>query len=131
MENSIKNNPTVSTIRQLGSQACDTLKRMFLSGECDHLTVTDIQNWISISNTKRFYTADRAAEYMRLCRTRFYDYKRAGLIPEPIRVEESTKLLYTKEMLDNSIKFISSMSEREVKRRIKHAKLKMKNLKNK
>lgn len=81
------------TLRKSGAAVCDKIKEMFLSGECDHLTANDLETWTQLANPAKYYTGEEAVSY-----------------------------LYTKVMLDDAIKTISGMSEREIYMRILNTK---------
>lgn len=85
------------TLRKSGAAVCDKIKEMFLSGECDHLTANDLETWTQLANP-------------------------AKLVPDPVKIKGFPKPLYTKVMLDDAIKTISGMSEREIYMRILNAK---------
>lgn len=53
---------------------------------------------------------------------RFYEYRKAKLVPDPVKIKGFPKPLYTKVMLDEAIKTISGMSERDIYMRILNAK---------
>lgn len=105
------------TPRKSGAAVCDKIKEMFLSGECDHLTANDLETWTQLANPAKYYTGEEAVSYLR-----FYEYRKAKLVPDPVKIKGFPKPLYTKVMLDEAIKTISSMSEREIYMRILNAK---------
>lgn len=90
------------TLRKSGAAVCDKIKEMFLSGECDHLTANDLETWTQLANPAKYYTGEEAVSYLNVTSKRFYEYRKAKL--------------------DEAIKTISSMSEREIYMRILNAK---------
>ena len=98
------------TLRKSGAAVCDKIKEMFLSGECDHLTANDLETWTQLANPAKYYTGE------------FYEYRKAKLVPDPVKIKGFPKPLYTKVMLDEAIKTISGMSERDIYMRILNAK---------
>lgn len=112
------------TLRKSGAAVCDKIKSMFLNGECDHLTVNDLDTWMQLANPEKYYTGEEAVSYMNVSTTKFYAWKKAGLIPEPVKIKGFPKPLYTRAMLDDAIKNISGMSEKEIRIRVLSAKAK-------
>lgn len=110
------------TLRKSGAAVCDKIKEMFLKGECDHLTANDIETWTQLANPAKYYTGEEAIDYMNLNVTKFYAYRKARLIPNPVKIKGFPKPLYTKVMLDEAIKTISNMDEKEIRRRVLSAK---------
>ena len=94
------------TLRKSGAAVCDKIKEMFLSGECDHLTANDLETWTQLANPAKYYTGEEAVSYLN----------------DPVKIKGFPKPLYTKVMLDDAIKTISGMSEREIYMRILNAK---------
>ena len=103
------------TLRKSGAAVCDKIKEMFLSGECDHLTANDLETWMQLANPAKYYTGEEAVSYLN-------EYRKAKLVPDPVKIKGFPKPLYTKVMLDEAIKTISGMSEREIYMRILNAK---------
>lgn len=99
------------TLRKSGAAVCDKIKEMFLSGECDHLTANDLETWTQLANPAKYYTGEEAVSYLK-----------AKLVPDPVKIKGFPKPLYTKVMLDEAIKTISGMSERDIYMRILNAK---------
>lgn len=112
------------TLRKSGAVVCDKIKAMFLNGECDHLTVNDLDTWMQLANPVKYYTGEEAVSYMNVSTTKFYAWKKAGLIPEPVKIKGFPKPLYTKVMLDDAIRNISGMDEKEIRIRVLSAKAK-------
>lgn len=117
------------TLRKSGAAVCDKIKEMFLSGECDHLTANDLETWTQLANPAKYYTGEEAVSYLEeavsylnVTSKRFYEYRKAKLVPDPVKIKGFPKPLYTKVMLDDAIKTISGMSEREIYMRILNAK---------
>lgn len=110
------------TLRKSGAAVCDKIKEMFLSGECDHLTANDLETWTQLANPAKYYTGEEAVSYLNVTSKRFYEYRKAKLVPDPVKIKGFPKPLYTKVMLDEAIKTISGMSERDIYMRILNAK---------
>lgn len=110
------------TLRKSGAAVCDKIKEMFLSGECDHLTANDLETWTQLANPAKYYTGEEAVSCLNVTSKRFYEYRKAKLVPDPVKIKGFPKPLYTKVMLDEAIKTISGMSEREIYMRILNAK---------
>lgn len=110
------------TLRKGGAAVCDKIKEMFLSGECDHLAANDLETWMQLANPAKYYTGEEAVSYLNVTSKRFYEYRKAKLVPDPVKIKGFPKPLYTKVMLDDAIKTISGMSERDIYMRILNAK---------
>lgn len=110
------------TLRKSGAAVCDKIKEMFLSGECDHLTANDLETWTQLANPAKYYTGEEAVSYLNVTSKRFYEYRKAKLVPDPVKIKGFPKPLYTKVMLDEAIKTISGMSERDIYMGILNAK---------
>lgn len=98
------------TLRKSGAAVCDKIKEMFLSGECDHLTANDLETWTQLANPAKYYTGEEAVSYLNVTSK------------NPVKIKGFPKPLYTKVMLDEAIKTISGMSERDIYMRILNAK---------
>ena len=70
----------------------------------------------------KYYTGEEAVSYLNVTSKRFYEYRKAKLVPDPVKIKGFPKPLYTKVMLDEAIKTISGMSERDIYMRILNAK---------
>lgn len=92
------------TLRKSGAAVCDKIKEMFLSGECDHLTANDLETWMQLANPAKYYTGEEAISYLNVTSKRFYEYRKAKLVPDPVKIKGFPKPLYTKVMLDEAIK---------------------------
>lgn len=111
-----------NTLRISGAAVCDKIKEMFLNGECDHLTANDLETWTQLSQPAKYYTGEEAIDYLNVSTTKFYDLRKARLIPDPIKIKGYPKPLYSKVMLDDAIKQITSMSDKEIRKRIQMGK---------
>lgn len=89
---------------------------------CDHLTANDLETWTQPANPAKYYTGEEAVSYLNVTSKRFYEYRKAKLVPDPVKIKGFPKPLYTKVMLDEAIKTISGMSERDIYMRILNAK---------
>lgn len=103
------------TLRHSCVMACDKIKEMFMNGECDHLTATDIETWMQLSNPEKYFTGEEAMKYMRLSNTKFYNYRKANLIGAPVRIKGFHKPLYTKAVLDKAIVTLSGMTDSQIR----------------
>ena len=68
------------------------------------------------------HSGEEAISYLNVTSKRFYEYRKAKLVPDPVKIKGFPNPLYTKVMLDEAIKTISGMSEREIYMRILNAK---------
>ena len=74
------------TLRKSGAAVCDKIKEMFLSGECDHLTANDLETWTQLANPAKYYTGEEAVSYLNVTSKRFYEYRKAKLVPDPVKI---------------------------------------------
>ena len=110
------------TLLKTVAAACDKIREMSSSRKCDHTTDNDIQTGTQLANPAKYYTGEEAVSYLNVTSKRFYEYRKAKLVPDPVKIKGFPKPLYTKVMLDDAIKTISGMSEREIYMRILNAK---------
>lgn len=103
------------TLRNSCAMVCDRIKEMFLNGECDHLTASDIQTWMQLSNPEKYFTGEEAMKYMRLSNTKFYNYRKAKLIGDPVKIKGFHKPLYSKATLDKAMQTLSSMPDNQIR----------------
>lgn len=75
------------TLRKSGAAVCDKIKAMFLNGECDHLTANDLETWTQLANPAKYYTGEEAVSYLNVTSKRFYEYRRAKLVPDPVKIK--------------------------------------------
>lgn len=126
--NKIKNFNDVSEkiltkeFREGAAKVCEKIRQMFLDGDCDHLTADDLETWMKLSSPAKFFTGEEAVNYSRLGNSRFYDYRRAGLIRDPEKIRGYPKPLYSRTALDDDLEHIASLSEKEIRRRVLSAK---------
>lgn len=71
---------------------------------CDHLTANDLETWTQLANPAKYYTGEEAVSYLNVTSKRFYEYRKAKLVPDPVKIKGFPKPLYTKVMLDEAIK---------------------------
>ena len=88
---------------------------IMLASIFDEFYPFSITNWL-------YPIGEEAVSYLNVTSKRFYEYRKAKLVPDPVKIKGFPKPLYTKVMLDEAIKTISSMSEREIYMRILNAK---------
>ena len=103
------------TMRDSCVKVCDKIKEMFLSGECDHMTASDVETWMQLSNPEKYYTGEEAIRYMRLSNTKFYNYRKAKLIGAPVKIKGFHKPLYPKAVLDKAIETLNSTPESKIR----------------
>ena len=108
-------NILTETMRLSCARACDRIKEMFMSGECDHLTAADVETWMQLSNPEKYYTGEEAIRYMRLSSTKFYNYRKAKLIGAPVKIKGFHKPLYPKSVLDKAIETLGSIPESKIR----------------
>ena len=109
-------------LREGAAVVCDKIKEMFLNGECDHLTADDLETWMKLSSPAKFFTGEEAIKYTGLGNSKFYDYRKAGLIAPPEKIRGYPKPLYSRSALDNDLEYISKLSDKEIRRRVLSAK---------
>lgn len=117
------------TLRRSGVIVCERIKKMFLNGECDHLTAADMETWMQLSNPEKYYTGEEAMKYLHISNTRFYNYRKAKLIGDPVKIKGFHKPLYPKAVLDKSMERLNSMTPGQIRVAVLSAKVAEKNKK--
>lgn len=101
------------------------MSNKFISKGQRNVCVTFVKYYpvlMQVINPAKYYTGEEAISYLNVTSKRFYEYRKAKLVPDPVKIKGFPKPLYTKVMLDDAIKTISGMSEREIYMRILNAK---------
>lgn len=109
----------IEIIRSTGVLLCDKIKSAFLRGDCDHMSVKDLSVFIEKYDNLDLLTSEEAMIELGLSNSKFYKYKKAGIIPDGIKKKDSNKLFYTRDMIDELKYKISSMGKEEVNRLVK------------
>lgn len=110
---------------------CDQVKRMIERGDCNHLSEKEIELLFELSDPNRYMSASQAIVYLDVSRNRFYDLKKAGFIPEPIRMPEIGHPVYSKVEIKRAKDRIDNMGEKAVSMEIVNAKARAKEEKRK
>lgn len=108
--------------RRVLASLCDKIKEHILDGACDHVSANDVETWLRFNDLEEYMSAYRASKHMGVSLSKFYEYRMANLVPEPIRIKGMQKAMYPKAVIDNAIKEISAMPEHELKIKILAAK---------
>lgn len=108
--------------RKALASLCDKIKEHILDGACDHMSANDVETWMRFNDLEEYMSAYRASKHMGVSLSKFYEYRKANLVPEPIRIKGMQKAMYPKIVIDNAIKEISAIPEHELKIKLLAAK---------
>lgn len=117
--------------RNAGANMCDQVRSMFLSGDCDHLSAENVEMWIEMARPIKYFSTEEAIAYTKYKQATFYNYKLAGLISDPIKLNGYLRPVYVRRKLDEEMAKIKSMSSGEIRKAILNAKSKAAREKNK
>lgn len=108
------NKSRIEIIRSTGALLCDKIKSAFLRGDCDHMSVKDLSAFIDKYDDSNLIASNEAMKELGLSNSKFYKYKKAGIIPNGIKKKDSNKLFYTLDMINEAKYNISAIREEKV-----------------
>lgn len=98
-------------IRKAGAMLCDRVKNMFVSGQCDMLTLEDMDMLFSVFDPERYITLDDAIKRLGISRSKFYGLKEAGLVPEPVKIKGIAAPVYSTREIEEAARNLEKMGD--------------------
>lgn len=105
-------------VREVLLDVCDHVKCLIKDGACDHLSAGELETWMKLNDIDEYLSASRAAKELGVSMNRFYDLRKAGIIPEPVKFKGLPKPVYAKSDIDGVKRELSRIPEHELRVRI-------------
>lgn len=110
---------TVKIVRSAGIAIAEKIKKMFEDGECDDLSLRDLNSWRESIVPQKEVSIQEAAKLVDMSVGKFYKYLDAGLFSRPRKIKGSKELKYNVRKLYEELDAIKQKDQDELKYKLR------------